>query len=156
MGIQGRQDAAQFGHDARLFRHQQELVLAGSGGVDIHSWEYAAFRDPAVQLQFRVARALEFLEDDGIAGRTGLHHRGGDDGERTALFDIAGSAQEALWRVERIGIHTTGQDAARCRGGVVVRTAQAGDGIQQHHNILALLHQTLCAFDGQLGNGGVL
>ena len=51
--------------------------------------------------------------------------------------------------------HTTGQDAAGGRRGDVVGAGQTGHGVEQHHHVLAELHETLGAFDGQFGDGGV-
>ena len=156
MGIQGRKDATQLGHDARLLWYEQQFILTGAGRVNVHGREYTALGNATVQFQLGIAGALEFLEDDGIAGRTGLHHGGGDDCQRAALFDIAGGAEEALWRVERVGVHTAREDAAGCRGGIIVGAAQAGNGVEQNNDVLALLHKALGTLDSQLGYGGVL
>ena len=88
--------------------------------------------------------------------RAGLDQRGGEDGQRAAVLDVARGTEEALRRVERGRVDTTGQDAAGGRGGEVVRAAQAGDRVEQHDDVVAQLHQALGALDGELGDRGVV
>src|SRR5690606_10289535 len=78
------------------------------------------------------------------------------DGQRTAVLDVAGRTEEALRRVQGRGVDTTGQDAAGGRGGEVVRTAQAGDRVEQHDDVVTQLHQALGTLDGELGDRGVV
>src|SRR5699024_6089988 len=154
--IQGGKDATQLVHDASLVRAQQQLVLAGAGRIDVHSREHAALGDLAVQLQLGVTRALELLEDHRVTGGAGLHHCGGDDGQAATVLDIARSTQEALRRVQGVGVHTTGQDApGGSRGGVVPR-AKSGDVVHQETDVLTLLDQALRALLRKLRGGGML
>ena len=143
-------------HDRELVGREQQFVLAGAGGIHVDSREHPALGDLAIQFQFGVAGALELLEDHRVAGGTGLDHGGGDDGQGATVLDIAGSPEEPLRRVERCRVDTAGQDASRRRRSVVVGAAQAGDRVEQHHHILALLHQSLRTLDGQLGSLGVI
>ena len=114
-------------HDRELVGREQQLVLAGAGGIDVDGREHAALGDLAIELQLGVAGALELLEDHRVAGGTGLDHGGGDDGQGAAVLDIAGGPEESLRRVERCRVDTAGQNASRRRRGVVVGAAQAGD-----------------------------
>ena len=86
----------------------------------------------------------------------GLHQRGGDDGQRAAVLDVAGRAEEPLGRVERGRVDTTGQDPARRRRGQVVRPTQPGDRVEQHDHVVTQLDQPLGPLDGQLGDRGVV
>src|SRR5690606_25027158 len=103
-----------------------------------------------------VAGALELLEDHRVTGRAGLHHGGGDDRQRAAVLDVARRAEEPLGRVQRGRVDTTGEDAAGSGRGVVVRAAEPGDRVEQHHNVFAHLDQALGPLDGQLGDRGVV
>ena len=143
-------------HNASLLRAEQQLILTSTRRVDIHCREHAALGDFTVELQLGVTGALELLEDDGVACGTGLHHRSGDDGEAATFFDVSGSTQEALRWVQSVGVHTTGEDSSRCRRRVIVRTAKAGNGVQQYDDVLPLFHQTLCTLNSQLGHCRVI
>src|SRR6185437_3615732 len=58
--------------------------------------QHLAQHPDAVEDDLHVAGAFELFEDDLVHAAAGLDQRGGDDGERTALFDVAGRAEEAL------------------------------------------------------------
>ena len=88
--------------------------------------------------------------------RAGLDQRGGQDGQRAAVLDVARGAEEPLRRVERGRVDTTGQDAPARRGGEVVGAAEAGDRVEQHDDVVAQLDQALGALDGELGDRGVV
>ena len=94
-------------------------------------------------MQLHVAGALEFLEDDVVHPAARLHQGGGNDGEAAAVFDVPGRAEEALGPEQRSWVQAAGQGPACGRNGQVVGPGQPGDGIQQHHHVLAHLHQPL-------------
>src|SRR5690606_13880000 len=87
---------------------------------------------------------------------TGLHQGGGEDGERAAVLDVAGGAEELLGRVDRGGGDAAGQDAAAGRRGQVVGAAEPGDRVEQHDHVVAQLDEALGPLDGQLGERGVV
>ena len=130
------------------------LRVPEATGID--GREDAAVGEVAVELELHVARALELLEDDLVHLGAGVDERRGEDGEAAAPLDVAGGAQEALGRVERRGVHAAGQDAARCRLRQVVGAREARERVQQHHHVLAALHEALGALDDQLGHGDVV
>src|SRR3989440_6441285 len=103
LGIQRVQHLAQLEHDRQLVGREQDLFLTGTGRVDVDRREHPLVGDLPVQLQLGVAGALELLEDHRVTGRAGLHQRGGEDRQRTAVLDVAGGAQEPLRRGERGG-----------------------------------------------------
>src|SRR5262249_35341192 len=103
---------------------------ARTGRVDIDGRPHTLVGDLPVELELGVAGALELLEDDRVTGRPGLHQRGRDDGERAAVLDVASRAEEALRRVQRRRVDTTGQDAAGRGRRVVVRAAESGDRVK--------------------------
>ena len=59
-------------------------------------------------MDFAVAGALELFEDHVVHARTGIDERGRDDGQRAALFNVAGRAKETLRPLQRIRINTAG------------------------------------------------
>ena len=156
VGGQGVQDPAQLPDLLELAPLEQELLVAGGAGVDVDGRVEPALREPAVEPQLHVAGALELLEDDLVHLGAGLHQRGGQDRQRTALLDVPGRAEELLGRVQRTGVDTTGHDAARRRRGQVVGPGQAGDAVEDDHDVATHLHQTLGPLDRQLGHLGVL
>src|SRR5438105_4718665 len=56
-----------------------------------------------------IAGALELLEEDLVPARVGVDERGGDDGERAALLDVARGAHEALGLVQRVRVDAAGR-----------------------------------------------
>ena len=72
------------------------------------------------------------------------------------MLDVARGAEEALRRVEGAGVDTTGEDPAARRRGEVVGTPEAGDRVEQHHDVVAELDQALGPLDRELGDGGVV
>src|SRR5699024_10292791 len=61
-----------------------------------------------------------------------------------------------LGRVQGGRVGATGEDPPRGRRGVVVRTAQAGDGVEEDHHVLPHLHQSLGALDTEFCHLGVV
>ena len=96
--------------------------------------------------------ALKLFEDDLVHARAGVDERRGDNGQRAAFFDVAGRAKEALWLVQRVRVHTTGQDLARRRNHGVVGAGQTGDRVEQDHHVALALGEALGLFDHHLGN----
>src|ERR1700712_838978 len=113
MRVQTGQHAPELVHDTKLVAGEQQLVLASARRVDVDGREHATLGDLAVELELRVAGALELLEDHRVAGGTGLDHRRGDDGQRAAELDVARRTEESLRRIQRGRVDTTGEDAAR-------------------------------------------
>src|SRR5260370_42412462 len=64
--------------------------------------------------------AFEFFEDDVVHAGAGVDEGGGDDGERSAFFDVAGGTEETFRALEGVGVDASGEDfAARGDEGVV-------------------------------------
>ena len=72
---------------------------------DVDRGEHAAVRELAIEVDFRVARALELFEDDFVHARAGVDERGGDDGQRAAFFDVTRGAEEPLGTLQRVAVH---------------------------------------------------
>ena len=94
---------------------------------DVDRREGALVGQLAVEDDFRIAGALELLEDHFVHAAAGIDQRGGDDGQRAAFLDIARRAEEALRPLQRVGIDTAGQHLAGGRHHGVVGARQAGD-----------------------------
>src|SRR6185437_13787171 len=82
----------------------EQLFLAGARALDVNGGEDALVHQLAVEDDLHVAGAFELFEDDLVHAAAGLDQRGGDDGERTALFDVAGRAEEALRPLQGVGV----------------------------------------------------
>src|SRR5262249_27007088 len=78
----------------------QEFLLAGARGVDIDGGPDALVHEAPVEAHFHVAGALELLEDHVVHAAAGVDERGSEDGQRAALLDVAGGAEEALRLVQ--------------------------------------------------------
>src|SRR5690348_13099048 len=150
------QHPAQLPDDLELVRREQDLFLTGARRVHVDRREEPLLRELAAQPQLHVAGALELLEDDLVHPGAGLDQGRGQDRQRAAVLDVAGRAEEPLGRVQRGGVHPTGQDAAAGRGRVVVGPAEAGDVVEQDDHVVAHLYQPLGPLDGQLGDRGVV
>jgi hypothetical protein len=79
-----------------------------------------ACRHLAVEDDFRVTGALELFEDHLVHAAAGVDQRGGDDGQRAALLDVARRAEEALGALQRVGVDTAGQHLAGADGTTVL------------------------------------
>src|SRR3954470_9643609 len=79
----------------------EELVFTTrAAGRDVDSREDPLLGKRAIELDFAVSSALEFLENDVIHAGAGLDEGGGDDGERSSAVlwsNRAGRPEESLW-----------------------------------------------------------
>ena len=103
-------------------------------------------------MDFHVAGAFEFFEDDFIHARTGIDQRRGDNRQRAAFFDIARRAEEAFRFVQRVGIHTAGKNFAGVRLNGVVGASETGDGVEQDDDVAFVLDHALGFFDDHFGD----
>ena len=97
-------------------------------------------------MDFHVAGSLEFFVDHVIHARAGVDQRGGDDGERSALLDVARRAEETLGALERICIHAARQHLAGGWHNGVVGARKARDGVEQDDDVLLVFDQALGFF----------
>ena len=105
-------NAPQHVHFLEHGRIGEQLLLAGAGAGDVHRREGALVGDLAVENKFGIAGALELFEDDFVHPAAGVDQRGGDDGQRAALLDVARGAEEALRPLQRVGVDAAGQHLA--------------------------------------------
>src|SRR6266545_5656708 len=154
--VERAEHAAQLPGDHQLLLAEQQLLLAGRGGVHVEGGEDAALRELAVQPHLHVPGALELLEDHLVHARAGVDQRRRQDGERAALLQVPRRAEEALGRVQGRGVDTAGEDLAARRCGQVVGAGQAGDAVEQHDHVAAVLDHALGLLDGQLRDLAVL
>src|SRR6267142_2201794 len=66
------QNLAQHPHAAQLIRRKEQFVLARAGTLNVDGGEDALIREPAVEVDFHVAGALELLEDDIVHAAAGI------------------------------------------------------------------------------------
>ena len=85
----------------------------------------------AVEDDFRIAGALELLEDHLVHAASRIDQRRRDDGQRAAFLDVARRAEEALRPLQGIGVDAARQHLARRRHHGVVGPPEAGDRIEQ-------------------------
>src|SRR5688572_5873670 len=97
--LDGRERVEHPAHDpdaVEVLLREEQLFLARARALEVDGREEALVGEPAVEVDFRVAGALELLEDDVVHARAGVDERGRDDGQGTALLDVARRAEEAL------------------------------------------------------------
>src|SRR5438067_1042415 len=99
--------AAEFLHLLVLVLREELLLLAGAALLDVDGRKDALLGERAVEVDLAVARALELLEDHLVHPRPGVDERGGEDGQRSSLFRVPGSAEEALGALEGARIDAT-------------------------------------------------
>ena len=131
---------------------EQQFLAAGGGARNVNGGEDAPLLQGTREVQFHIAGALELLVNHVIHAGAGIHQAGGDDGQRAALFDVAGCAEEPLGRVQRRGVNPARK---RPPGGVdhqVVRPRETGDRIHGDEDIASHLHQPFGAFQHHLGH----
>src|SRR4051794_32162740 len=149
-------DTAQLPDDVELLLRHEDLLTPGAGGVDVDGGEDALVGQLAREAQLHVPGALELLEDDLVHLGAGLDERRGEDRQGAAVLDVPGCPEEPLRRGKGAGVHTTGEDPAARRRGEVVGAAQAGDGVEQHDDVVPELDQALGPLDRELGDRGVV
>src|SRR3990170_4799228 len=115
-GVQGVQDAPHLPDPLGLGRLHEQLFLARRGVLDVDGRVDPAVRELALQVDLHVARALELLVDDLVHPAPGLDERARQDGQGATVLDVPRGPEEPLGRVERGGVHTTGEDTAARRG----------------------------------------
>src|SRR5215831_1910139 len=150
------QHPAELPDDLQLVWGQQQVFLAGAGGVHVDGREDPLVGELPAQPQLHVAGPLELLEDHLVGTGAGLDQGGGEDRDRAAMLDVARRAEEPLRRVERGRVHAPGHDPPAGRGGQVVGAAEPGDRVKQDDHVMAHLGQALGTLDGQLRDGGVV
>ncbi len=150
-GIQIHHRAAEFANRFEVFGGEQFFLLARAGLGNVDGRKQAAIRQLAVEDQLHVAGALEFLKDQLIHARTGVHQRGGQDGQRAAVFDLAGGGKHLARDFQRAGIHAAGHRAAAAAMHAVVGAGDARERIHEHEDIAAGFHETPAALDHESG-----
>ena len=69
-----------------------------------------------------------------------------------AIRSYYGSAEEALWPLQGVGVDTTGQYFSGRRRHRVVGACKAGDGVEQDDHVVLVLDQALGPFDHHFGH----
>src|ERR1700710_1939162 len=100
---------AQHVHFLQELRIGDQLFLAGARARDVDRREGALVGNLAIENQFGIAGAFEFFENHFVHSAAGIDQRGGDDGERTALLDVARGAEETFRPLQRVGVDAAGQ-----------------------------------------------
>src|SRR6185503_9117309 len=151
-GGQRREDLAEHPHAIEVFLRDEQLLFTGAALLDVDRREHAAIRELAIEMDFQVTRALELFEDDFVHARAGVDERGGDDGQRAPLLDVARRAEEALRALQRVAVHAARQHLARRRDDGVVGASETCNRVEQDHHVLLVLDEALGLFDHHLGD----
>ena len=90
-------------------------------------------------MQLGVTGALELLEDHLVGLGPGVDEGGTEDGQRSALLDVASGAEELLGLDESLGVDAARSDLAGGGHGVVVAAGQPRDRVEQDDHVVAAL-----------------
>ncbi len=146
--------AAQHVDFVELEALQKEFLAAGAGFEDVCGGVVHLFGDLAIEHEFHVTGAFEFLEDEVVHAATGLDKGGGEDGEGTGFTGVACGGEEAARDFQGTDTDTTGHGGTALFG-VVEGAGEAGDGVQQDEDVLTAFDEAFGAFDGELSDAGV-
>src|ERR1700730_9016196 len=139
-------------HFLQDVRGHQQFLLAGAGARDVDCGVSPFVGALAVENDFRIAGALEFLEDHFVHARAGIDKRSRDDRQRAALLDIARGAQEWLTALQGIGVDAAGQNLARRWHDRVISAAKSRNGVEEDHHVAAMLDETLGLLNDHFGD----
>ena len=107
-------------------------------------------------MDLHVSGALVFLEDEVVHAALRLDERGGENGEAATFLEVARRTEEFLGLRKRLGIDAAAHRAAAfVRLEVVVAAGEAGDAVEQDHDILAGLDEALRALGDELRDENV-
>src|SRR5207253_2564168 len=97
------------------------------GTIDVDGWKYSSIREFTVKLNFHVACAFEFFEDNFVHPRTCFDQCSGDNRERSAFLDISCRTKEPFRTMKRQRVDAAGQNFPRMRHDRVMRARKTGD-----------------------------
>ncbi|EAP77972.1 hypothetical protein ISM_06745 [Roseovarius nubinhibens ISM] len=149
------QDTAQDKGLLQIDLVDQKILFPGARLENVDRREDPLVGNLAIENDLRVAGAFEFFKDHLVHPAAGVDQRGRDNGERSALFDIPRGTKEPLRPLQRVRIHTTGQNLARGRHNSVKRPTKSCDRIEKDNNISFMLDKTLGLFDHHFRHGHV-
>src|SRR5208337_57840 len=154
-GLNGGERAENLAKDpnaAQFVGRKKQFILTSAGSLDVDCREHALIGETAVEIDFHIAGALEFLEDDVVHAAAGVDQGGGDDGERAAFFDVASRGKEAAWALQGVGINTAAEYFTGRRGDGVVSAGEACDGVQKDNDVALVLDEALGFFENHFRN----
>ncbi len=131
---------------------EEQVIATCARCHDVDSREDTFVRQFAVELKFHITRTLELFENHFVHLRAGLGERRCDNGERAAVFDVAGCAEEAFGLLKSIGIDTTGKDFTRRGSYRIICACEARNRVEQNDNVVTAFDHTFCLFEHQSGN----
>ena len=146
------QDLAQDPDPLELFGVAEELLLASPRATNLDRGEHPAISEGPVEVELHVAGALELLEDDLVHAGVGLDQSRGNDRQRAAELNVPRRAEEALGSLEGVGVDTAREDLAAGRDLGVVGAAEAGDRVEQDHDVAPVLDHSLGLVDHHFGD----
>src|SRR4051794_31529505 len=123
------------------------LFFAGTALRNIDCREEPAVGELAVQDQLHVTRAFEFLENEFIHAGSRIHQRRGQNGQGTALFDLARRGEHLARNFQGASVDATGHSAATPTMDRVVSACYPSDGIKQDKNVFARFNHASTTLD---------
>src|SRR3974390_1035053 len=112
--------SAQLADGVDLVLGKEFFLFARAAFGNVDGREQTAIGKLAVENELHVAGAFEFLEDEFIHPGAGVNERGGQNGERTAFFNLSGGGKHLAGNFEGARVHTAGHGAAAAAVNAVV------------------------------------
>lgn len=106
------ENAAQHIHLFENIARDEKLLFPGARPRDVDCREGPLVGHLTIQNDFRIARALELLEDNLVHSGARVDQSGRDNREGAPLLDIARRAEKPLRPLKSIGVHATRQNLA--------------------------------------------
>ncbi len=104
----------------------------------------------AVEMQLHIARALKFLENHLVHPAAGLDQRRCKNCQAAAFFGIARGAEEFFRLDQPFRLDTAGHDPPFAWLHIIITARQPRYAVEQYHDVLFHLDQTLRALQHQL------
>lgn len=141
---------------------EEEFFAAGAGTKDVDGGVDEVFGEFAVEDEFHVSGAFEFLEDGVVGFGVGVDEGGAEDGEGAGFAGVASGGEESAGHFEGAGHDAAGLDAAAAGLAfvsahlVVVGSGEAGDGVHEEEDVLSALDESFGAFDAEFGEAAMV
>lgn len=134
-----------------LFDHvpiDKQLFISRSAFSQVDGRIDSFVRQFAIKHDLGITRSFELLENDLIHATTRIDESRGNERQGTTAFDIAGRTEDLAGNIHRLGIQSPGKRATTSLLVQVEVATESGQRVEQHHYVLAHLHQPLGIFKG--------
>jgi len=105
---------------------EKQFLFSSTGALNIDRRKDPSIHQTPIEIDLHISCSFKLFEDHLIHTASRIHQGGTDDGEASALLDIPGCAEKALWPLKGIGIDSSGEDLPAGRDNRIVGPGQSG------------------------------